>query len=459
MHATLVGHACWVIETTAGYILTDPVFFDPFEEGTVVSCPRRVVQPDRLPELCAIFLSHRHLDHYDFSSLAVLDRRVPVFCPEDPLLVYGLRHLGFKALHFLDPFVPQQLDGLRLIPIPSLNRDVLEYGLVLQDASATLFNQVDTFLSPAAIQRLHDDVGGIDVHFAMYASQNFGFFESKRDNTTAVYAMNLNTALMLDAGCVVPASAGFRFSDDLAWLNRHVFPIDAEQFMADLCRLKPMLRTETMHPGDTLTIEPSRLEIRRQVTDFVTMVEQDTYRLTYDPSAPVPPLQDINPTGYGAQGMWELAQGVLEVGLPQYIEGAITVVDDVAWHYARHGVTYQVEVVFPAASHCWTYHFDQQQSTYRLTHEAGEATPQIRLRITASALVDFCLGRRSYFYIRTQSRRASCVLEPVPTARAIEVHNLDLPDLLTHYVIHKMAGAERRGADWIDFVTNARHDC
>ena len=135
MHATLVGHACWVIETTAGYILTDPVFFDPFEEGTVVSCPRRVVQPDRLPELCAIFLSHRHLDHYDFSSLAVLDRRVPVFCPEDPLLVYGLRHLGFKALHFLDPFVPQQLDGLRLIPTPSLNRDVLEYGLVLQDTS------------------------------------------------------------------------------------------------------------------------------------------------------------------------------------------------------------------------------------------------------------------------------------------------------------------------------------
>ncbi len=156
--------------------------------------------------------------------------------------------------------------------------------------------------------------------------------------------------------------------------------------------------------------------------------------------------------------MWELTQGVLEVGLPQYIKRAITIVDDVAWHYARHGVTYQVEVVFPASSRCWTYHFDQQQSTYRLTHEAGEATPQIRLRITASALVDFCLGRRSYFYIRTQSRRASCVLEPVPTARAIEVHDIDLPDLLTHYVIHEMAGAERRGADWIDFVTNTRHD-
>jgi UDP-MurNAc hydroxylase len=453
MQATLVGHACWIIETTAGYVLTDPVFFDPFEEGTVVSCPRRIVQPDRLPDLCAVFVSHRHLDHYDFPSLAVLDRRLPVFCPEDPLLVYGLRRLGFKTLYFLEPFVPQQLGGLRLLPTPSLNRNVLEYGLVLQDASGTLFNQVDTFLSPDAIRRLYGDVGGIDVHLAMYASQNFGFFESKQASTSAVYAMNLNTALMLNADCVVPASAGFRFSDDLAWLNRHVFPIQADQFVADLRRLKPRLRTEMIQPGDILTIAPGRLEVRQQVSDFVTMIEPDTYRLAYDPSAPIPALQDTNPMGYGVRGMAELAHGVLEVGLPQYLSRAITIVDELAWRYAHHGVTYQVEVVFPETSRCWTYHFDPQQHTYRLTHEAGAVAPQSRLRITASALVDFCLARRSYFYIRTQSRRSACVLDLVPTAHAVEVHEIDLPDLLAHYIIHEMAGAERRGADWIDFVT------
>ena len=28
------GHACWLIETCAGRILTDPVLADPFEGGT-----------------------------------------------------------------------------------------------------------------------------------------------------------------------------------------------------------------------------------------------------------------------------------------------------------------------------------------------------------------------------------------------------------------------------------------
>ena len=40
MRTTLVGHACWLFETMAGCFLTDPVLFDPFEEGTVTSCPR-----------------------------------------------------------------------------------------------------------------------------------------------------------------------------------------------------------------------------------------------------------------------------------------------------------------------------------------------------------------------------------------------------------------------------------
>lgn len=453
MRTTLVGHACWLVETSAGYILTDPLFFDPFEEGTVVSCPQRVVQVDQLPELRAIFISHRHLDHFDFPSLAVLNRNVPIFCPEDPLLVYGLQHLGFKSLHFLKPFEPEQIDGLRLLPTPSLNRNVLEYGIVFQDQSGTLFNQVDTFLAPSTIQRLHHEIGRIDVHLAMYASQNFGFFESQQSLTTHVYAINLNTALSLNSRCVIPASAGFRFNDELAWLNAHVFPIDADRFAADLRRLQPGLSTQIMHPGDTLIIEQNTLTILPKSAELVTMCELDTHLLQYDPSAPIPPLHDANPTGYGARGMQELVQGILESGLMQYLERALTTEGELAWQYAYHGVTYQVEVVFPTGSTYWTYEFDSSSHTCHLDCEPVRASPQVRLRIAASALVDFCLGRRSYFYIRTQMRRASQVLESQRTDRDIEVQEITLADLLTHYIVHEMAGADRRGADWTNFVT------
>ena len=453
MRATLIGHACWVIETTAGCFVTDPVFFDPFEEGTVTSCPRREVRVDQLPALRGIFVSHRHLDHFDFPSLAALDRRLPVFCPHEPLLVYGLRRLGFTDLRFLEPFVPQQIDNLRLLPTPSLNQQVREYGLVFQDTSGTLFNQVDTFLAPDAIRRLQYEVGHIDVHLAMYASQHFGFFESQRAKTAAIYALNLNTALMLNAGCVVPASAGFRFVDALMWLNRHVFPISRATFLTDLQRLNPALQTLTIDPGDVLCLEHSTITRQHQAAAYVTMCGDDTYLLAHDASAPVPPLVDANPAGYGQQGLQEFACGLLERSLWPYLVRGIASGDPVVQQYVQHSVTYQVEVVLPDTAHCWTYCFDCQRHEVQLISGPGKTVPHIRRRIAASALVDFCLGRRSYFAIRTQSRQSSQVFELIATPRGIEAHEIHLPDLLTHYIVHAMPGADRRGAQWVDFAT------
>jgi L-ascorbate metabolism protein UlaG (beta-lactamase superfamily) len=453
VRATLLGHACWIIETSAGCLLTDPVFFDPFEEGTVVSCPRRQIHVEQLPALQGVFVSHRHLDHFDFPSLVVLDRNLPVYCPADPLLVYGLRYLGFTRLHFLEPFISQRLGNVRLLPTPSLNRDVQECGLVVQDDRGTLFHQVDTFLAPEAVRRLQHEVGPLDIHLTMYASQNFGFFESQRQPTAAMYSINLNTALQLQARCVVPASAGFRFTDDLAWLNRHVFPISRERFVNDLQRLAPALHTEIINPGDALTVRPGRVEVERQQAPYVTMLAEDTWRLAYDPSAPVPPLQDHNPAGYGLQGLQEFAQGVLEVGLPQYLQHGLATGETIVRQYAEHGVVYQVEVVFPDASRFWTYTFNKHALTYGLTTGTGSSIASVYKRITASALVDFCLGRRSYVSIRTQSRRASMVLALVPGEQGVAVREVELPDLLIHYVVHFMAGADRRGADWVHFVT------
>src|SRR5215831_3115513 len=344
MRATLLGHAGWLFETTAGCFLTDPVLFDPFEEGTVTSCPRREVHVERLPVLQGIIVSHRHLDHFDLPSLAVLDRRVPVWCPDDPFLLYGLQRLGFADVRRLAPFVAQQIGALRLLLTPSLNREVLEYGLVLRDETGTIFNQVDTFLAADTIQRLRCEVGQLDVHLAMYASQNFHLFESKREQTAALHGINLHTACLLAARCVVPAAAGFRFTDDLAWLNRHVFPISRTRFVDDLRQLNPALCTAELNPGDTLVIERGDITVHRQATDFVTMIEDDTHRIAYDASAPIPPLYDPNPAGYGLQGLHEFAQGVLEIGLPQYLVRGIATGDHVVTQYLQYSVVYQVDV-------------------------------------------------------------------------------------------------------------------
>jgi Beta-lactamase superfamily domain len=457
MRATLVGHACWLFETMAGCFLTDPVLFDPFEEGTVTSCPRRAVQLEQLPALQGLIVSHRHLDHFDLPSLAALDRHVPVFCPDDPFLLYGLQRLGFRDIRRLAPFVVQQIGDLRLLPTPSLNRDVLEYGLVVQDETGTIFNQVDTFLAADTIQHLCREVGQVNVHLAMYASQHFDLFESKRTNTAALHGINLHTASRLAAGCVVPAAAGFRFADDLAWLNRHVFPISRAKFMQDLHQVSPTLRIVEVNPGDTLMVTPGQVDVHRQAVAYVTMLEDDTHLMAYDASAPIPALEDRNPAGYGLQGLREFAQGVVEVGLPQYLARGIATREHVAVQYLHYGVIYQVTVVFPDGAHCsWTYRFDRQRQTVQRVSD--NTVPDVRKCITASALVDFCLGRRSYFAVRTQARRSVQVYDVVQTAQGVVAQEVDQPDLLTHYILNEMAGAERRGRDWIDGVTKDLRD-
>jgi UDP-MurNAc hydroxylase len=80
----------------------DPVFFDPFEEGAVVSCPARVVHPERIPAIDILIVSHRHPDHFDIASLDCLPRDCDAICPADPLIVYGLRRLGFTRIHPVD---------------------------------------------------------------------------------------------------------------------------------------------------------------------------------------------------------------------------------------------------------------------------------------------------------------------------------------------------------------------
>ena len=47
MGVTLLGHATVLVETGPMRILMDPVLQDPFENGMVVSCPKRVIDLDQ----------------------------------------------------------------------------------------------------------------------------------------------------------------------------------------------------------------------------------------------------------------------------------------------------------------------------------------------------------------------------------------------------------------------------
>jgi L-ascorbate metabolism protein UlaG (beta-lactamase superfamily) len=103
--ATFIGHATFLIQTTAGNILTDPMYSQRAGPFNWIG-PRRVRQPavrfDDLPPIAMVLLSHNHYDHCDLRTLAMLAKRF------DPIVVTPVgngrvaRSAGMRRVEELD---------------------------------------------------------------------------------------------------------------------------------------------------------------------------------------------------------------------------------------------------------------------------------------------------------------------------------------------------------------------
>ena len=92
--ATWIGHATFLLQTTRGNFLTDPMF-SPRASPVAWAGPQRVHPPgiafEALPPIDAVLLSHDHYDHCDTDSLRRLARA------HAPVFVAPLRHHDLLA--------------------------------------------------------------------------------------------------------------------------------------------------------------------------------------------------------------------------------------------------------------------------------------------------------------------------------------------------------------------------
>ena len=102
---TFIGHSTFLIQTTAGNILTDPMYSQRASPLPWIG-PHRVRQPavrfDDLPPISTVLLSHNHYDHCDRATLRKLSKRF------NPLVVTPLgnerlvRSAGIQRVEELD---------------------------------------------------------------------------------------------------------------------------------------------------------------------------------------------------------------------------------------------------------------------------------------------------------------------------------------------------------------------
>lgn len=301
MKITLLGHATILVELEGCTILMDPVFQDPFEDGAVVACPSREVFVDKLPKLDKVIISHSHLDHFDIPSLAQLPRDVEVLCPEDPTIPYVLERLGFTNVRPIEAGALIEFGKCSILTTFS-NIDVIEFGVIFKDPSGVFWNEVDTVITPGAIEYARMQMGEVDLLFSVFASQNLGFFGSMR----AGYPLdlprtNLSNVLQIAPRLVAPGSAGFRFTGLLEWTNSFLFPISRDHFLADMARVAPHIPAVIANPGDIFEISGGRVTRFPAASPIARMIEDDTHLIEFDATAAVPPLTDPNPMGYSAE--------------------------------------------------------------------------------------------------------------------------------------------------------------
>jgi hypothetical protein len=444
MRVTLLGHASVLVELAGARCLMDPVFFDPFEEDTVTSCPRRTIHLDELPPIDLLIVSHRHPDHFDLRSLACVPRDCDAICPADPSIVYALRQLGFARVHPVHPMGAIAAADFELFPTQSESPGVRELGMVFRDHSGCFWNQVDGALSTETIAAVRERFGTIDLLFARYACQNFDFFESR----ATVFPFeehheNLESALGIGARLVVPSAAGFRFCGPHAWLNPFLFPISRQRFVADLTQLSPAQATAIMNPGDVFEITPGGVRHAPGAATLAVTDEDDSAAIEYDPTAPIPALRDPNPDGYTMAELTAASERFVRDGLGGFIDGD----HEIVRRYRALGKSYAVGAVFPDDSVAWC-RFDLGARPAR-RERRGDA--DVVHRIAASALVAWVERKRSFFHVRAYSRRFSTAYTVARVDGRVCVVPQPLPDLLMFYLLYIAPGSElavKQRIDW-----------
>lgn len=451
MKVTLLGHASVLVEMDGAVCLMDPVFFDPFEEGAVVSCPKRVVHPERLPPVDTLIVSHRHPDHFDLVSLAQVPRDCDVIIPADPLLAYALQKLGFDRIQPVHPMGPILSERFELYPTESQVRTVREFGMVFKDSSGIFWNQVDSFLSPQTIDAVAARFGDIDLLFAMYASQNFEYFDGQSTNFPyTTHRQNLENVMRIGPRMVAPGSAGFRFCAAHAWLNSFVFPISRERFVMDVIRLGFRGAIEIMNPGDIFEIGGESVTYRAGASGVARLIEDDTTKIRFDPAAPVPELMDPNPDGHSQEILTQITDSFITNGIGPYARKGYQREDSVVSLYRRHLASYAIAVVFPDGATKW-YRFEFDPETVRLlSGPEAEGTADMVHQIAASALAGWIEHTKSYFYVRAYSRRYGTPYKLYLEEGGVRLERQPLPDLLMHYLLNVMEGSESAAKRQVD---------
>jgi L-ascorbate metabolism protein UlaG (beta-lactamase superfamily) len=167
LSVTRILHGSLVLEAAKTRLLVDPWFHSKL--ATRQAEPLGLT-PDRLPDVAAVLITHRHAGHFDPAALEELAKKTPrAIAP--PSVADALRALGFREVTPLDWWQHTTVGTLTVTAVPA-NHRVPENGYVVAAGRvraylagdtrwfdglvdvATAFPEVDVALLPVGGERM-----------------------------------------------------------------------------------------------------------------------------------------------------------------------------------------------------------------------------------------------------------------------------------------------------------------
>jgi L-ascorbate metabolism protein UlaG (beta-lactamase superfamily) len=242
-----LGHASVLVEDRAR-ILTDPVL-----TGTMLHLHRRAgpVPTSLTNQVDAVVVSHLHVDHLHFPSLALIDAGTPVLIPRGAGRL--LRKTGLEAVEVSAgdvvkvgdatiTVVPAVHDATRW-PFSRVRGDAV--GFVVEGDGATYFAG-DTSLFP----EMADIAGRLDVALLPVGGWGPWLRGEHMDPRDAAECLAL-----LDVGVAVPIHYGTFWPRGVSWLRKRVFHEPGREFAAHARVHAPGVDVRVLPPGSSTTVE------------------------------------------------------------------------------------------------------------------------------------------------------------------------------------------------------------
>lgn len=353
----------WLVEAGRQRIVCDPLLGESHHAGVFEVVPRRHVHAEALrPDI--VLISHRHGDHFDIPSLHALAKLYPratVVTP-DELVAWAARTLGFTNVEVLGAGHQVQLEGAKLVTMPSLA--AYEWGVMIGTDDGVAWNQVDTVLpEPAKVRVMVEAMlAWFEApHVALSLARWNPLLEIDAQLNRATdfphddYARLLRQIEAVDARAVVPSAAGCSHTSPWRWLDAYEYPVSEARFLRDLAALCPDTDGFPARIG-------ARFEVRHHEVEFVEHggahlvdVEPLDDPRVYKPLT-IPPLHDPNPSG--------MDEGMMRGVVTDWIER--TLAPAIAERYPRMRadgpLRFAIEAVFPSATDVFTITADRDSA-------------------------------------------------------------------------------------------------